>query len=194
MTTNTTKMLFQESHLKHLLSKTSSSRSSTRRTSRSSSKSSRAWCTSSSRSSRSAKTTRSWWSSGATRSSRFLVLPRSESKSWRRSPDFPIFSRPVPHNLGVDCTTDTVSKFSIQFWQCIPVIHTCFRKITDSCCLDYVSDNELLDGFVFGTATRTVSAANVTDMTPPTFVTTSVSSFQSHGKVVSDLNISDYPM
>merc|ERR1719378_791629 len=87
-----------------------------------SSETSRSWWSSrSSSTTSSTKTSRSWWSSRSSRSSsRFLIISRTESKSWRWGTDLSIFTRSVPHNLGVDGTTDTICKFSIELGNAYP--------------------------------------------------------------------------
>ena len=122
------------------------------------------------------------WSWSSRSLARFLVRIRawSEPESWWWGPNLTVFTRSVPHNFGVDGTTDAVGEFRVQLGQCVPVEDAGFREITDSCSLNDVTNDKLLDSFILGTTSRAVGASDVTNVTSALLVTSSTSSLESH--------------
>lgn len=86
----------------------------------------------------------------------------------------------IPHNFRVNGTRDAVEQLGIQFGKSINFINTGIWNVSHSCSFHNISDDKLLDCFVFRHAASTIRTTNVLHVTTPFLATTIVSPFGSH--------------
>lgn len=85
----------------------------------------------------------------------------------------------IPHNFRVNGTRDAVEQLGIQFGKSINFINTGIWNVSHSCSFHNISDDKLLDCFVFRHAASTIRTTNVLHVTTPFLATTIVSPFGS---------------
>jgi len=75
-------------------------------------------------------------------------------------------------------------QLGIQLGQRIRLVDRCISNVSDSCRLDNVSDNKLLDGLVFGDTSGTVRTSNILHVSSAMFRSSIVSSLRGLGKAL----------
>lgn len=86
----------------------------------------------------------------------------------------------VPHDLRMDGATDAVMQFDIDLGKDILLVDGLFTNISQGCCFYYISNDKLLDGFVFGHTTGTVGTSEEFYVSTSVLVTSSITPFLGH--------------
>jgi len=83
-------------------------------------------------------------------------------------------------DLGVNGARHAVVELGVQLGQSVDVVDGGVRDISDGGSLDDVTDHELLDRLVLGSAPRTIGASDGLDVSSALFGPSVVTTFLSH--------------